>query len=81
MTLSKGDKVVILDNDYDDVRDPDMFHFKDELGTVEMVNHAQDGSITAYQIRLDDQRKHEFLSGGDPFLTWPFYENELQSVA
>lgn len=81
MTLTEGDVVRIKStNGYDDGCVLESFVFADELGTVDSINRAHDGEITAYQIKLQDQQKHTFLSGGDNFFTWPFYEDELERV-
>lgn len=82
MSLSKGDAVRIkATNGYDEGDVLPSFAFTDETGVVAEINHAKDGSITAYQIKLDDEKKHTFLSGGDDFFTWPFYEDELEPVS
>lgn len=82
MSLSKGDAVRIKPtNGYDDVGTPEAWSFTDETGTIEEINHALDGTVSAYQVKLDDEKKHAFLSGGDDFFTWPFYEDELERVA
>jgi hypothetical protein len=78
VTLSIGDVVEILDNDYDDPDSMPDQSFKGELATIVKV-HPHPMGFTTYDLELDCKPKHCQLSGGDPEQrTWPFYAHELR---
>lgn len=77
MTLSKGTRVVIGKNGYDDNTPSDPYAFRGYFGVVHEVNTKS--TPEAYYIRFEDPRINGWYGEPDG-TTWPFYANELEAA-